>query len=223
MGKIISIANRKGGVGKTTANIFVATALSQEGHSVVLLDCDSQASATKYRQLEKLDYGESKDEPYQIVQIDQENIFDEIRKYENKFDFVLIDIPRFTHGQGDSSLVATLALCSKVIVPTKTGDLDAISTGEFVEMLNKIKVLKTKENLPFDYAVFLSLSGRRTSDDNNTRNFLKQNGVKVFTNELKDLRIFSAPFTYESLLNVGQEEKERFEPFYKEVIAFIEN
>jgi len=223
MGKIISIANRKGGVGKTTANIFLATALSVNGHSVVLLDCDSQASASKYRELEKGDYGEEKKVPYQIIQINQENIFDEIKKYENKYDFVLIDIPRFTHGQGDSSLAATLALCSKVIVPTKTGDLDAMSTGEFVEMLNKIKILKSKENLPFDYAVFLSLSGRRPSDDINTRNFLRQNGVKVFNSELKDLRIFSAPFTYESLLKVGPEEKERFEPFYNEVMTFIEN
>ena len=114
--KIISIANQKGGCGKTTTAINLASALSANGKKVLLFDLDPQAHASLGLDIE------SQDSIYNVIsnltprKLRIENI---IRRVEDSFDIVPSNVLVGTLEQELSDEIGRELKLREVIEPLK--------------------------------------------------------------------------------------------------------
>lgn len=110
MAKILTIANRKGGAGKTTVTTNLAVALSEKGKTL-LVDTDDQLSAFNWNE-----YRTQKLQSLAILN----NLADSIKLHFDKFDYIVIDM-----AGRDSELFREALLISDIlIVPTQPSILD---------------------------------------------------------------------------------------------------
>ncbi len=84
MGKVIAVANQKGGVGKTTTGINLAASLARTRRRVMLIDLDPQGNATVGSGVEKTEV----DKTIYHVLIGQAEIREATRASEAGFDLV---------------------------------------------------------------------------------------------------------------------------------------
>lgn len=224
--RIISVVHSKGGVSKTSTGLFLATALAvNKGYRVLYIDADSQASAYEYRSFEsRMEEYKDTPPPYRITTEDPNYLLDELSNYvkEGAYDIIFLDLPRFTLGKQDTMLVACLVACDSLLIPIKSGELDTLSTIKFVEKVKEIEKRKKERGRLYKYAGFLSMTGKRPTDDRDARQFAEGLSIHMMEHELQNLREFTRPYTYESLLDIGPAEKKRFAPFFKEVLDFFE-
>lgn len=118
MTHVIAIVQTKGGTGKTTTTMMLASALTERGHRVLVLDSDKQGSANEWFE----DAGEALGFEVRWVPTDR-TLKTAISRYageESDYDFLLIDTPPGSNSMfRAASEPADLAL-----VPTGVSSID---------------------------------------------------------------------------------------------------
>jgi len=219
--KIISVANRKGGIGKTCITLHLATALATKTKNrILVLDTDSQQSAVEYRNFEQVNIYEGVEPPFPIISALPKFLFDEIRHYQKDYDIIFIDIPRMTEASDDSQLSTALTYCDKLLIPISAGDLEGLSTQKFITLVQGIEAYKNQKGFSFGYHGFLNKRNQR-KENQSVVSFMQQLNVPMFDSSLADVKALSKPFTFESVLDSREGEK-RFAPFFQEFLTKFE-
>lgn len=171
MANVIAIATQKGGVGKTTTTIELATNLKLLGKRVLVVDLDQQGDTTR-----SVDADESAVSIYEILNVEKE-IFDAIQHLEyfdlicssrkltsvdrtftdrddiylldealkdvqNDYDYILVD------NNPDLGLLFTMSIVAAdyVIIPTECDENSLNGIRETEAIINKLKSGRNKES-----------------------------------------------------------------------------
>jgi len=121
---IISFVNQKGGVGKTTVAVNMASGLKRRNLSVAFVDADPQGSATKWHSIENNNAFEILHHPQPVYRRD-------IEELSQNYDYVVIDAPPTTGGIARSILSVT----DLSIIPLSPSSLDIWSCKGTLEMI----------------------------------------------------------------------------------------
>lgn len=132
MPKVIAILNQKGGVGKTTLAVHIATALARNEKKVLLLDADPQGSA--------LDWAAARhtDPLFPVVGLPKASIHKELPALATGYDVVIIDGPPRVYDVARSAIMAS----DLVLVPVQPSPYDVWAAKEIIDLLKEAAVYK---------------------------------------------------------------------------------
>jgi chromosome partitioning protein len=213
LARVISFANQKGGVAKTTTTLNLGVALKEKGHSVLVVDLDPQGNLT-------MSQGWNPDEIEEIIReaevdvavssidlagaelalssmIGRERALEKaLVSVKPKYDYVLIDTPPSLGLLTINALVAS----NGVIVPVQC---EYLSLRGLVQLENTLSMIR--ENLNPDVeiqGILPTMFDKRLLHSREAVDILKENfGDLVFNTKIrKTIRYAEAPVKGQSVL-----------------------
>lgn len=134
--KIITLVNQKGGSGKTTLCMQLAGFLSQNSKSVLIVDADPQGTSTRWSSAA----GDSTPFPASVCGLSAagEGVHKEVKKFIDKFDFILIDCPPAIESVVPQS---ALVVSDLAIIPVIPSPADLWATQGIVKLIKSAQAM----------------------------------------------------------------------------------
>ncbi len=132
--KIITIAQQKGGAGKTTMAAHLAVAWSASGLKVAMVDIDPQGSLAQWFAIRSELLGEN--EKLSLTAISGWRVRGELDKLKHTHDIVIIDSPPHT----DSEARTAIRAADLVVVPLQPSPMDVWATSATITICKQEKI-----------------------------------------------------------------------------------
>ncbi len=192
MTKIISFISRKGGSGKTTNAINLATSLHDLKKKVLLVETDPNYTLISSRKIDVFKYKLNEKKLFPIVASTDDEIASELEslKTTQTYDFVIVDSAGKTTDQG----IKELCLISDMVIITTS-----LTQNDLLVAYQTVKDLKPAEKLNPNLKLFI-LPNRIHSHTRikTIKDTLSNLNVEMFDTFVPQKKIFTAPSTFKS-------------------------
>lgn len=186
----IVFVSPKGGAGKTTSALVLASQLARSA-AVTVIDADPNHPIATWAK------GQNTPANLTVVSdADEENIMDKIEAAAVETPFVIVDL----EGTASKIVVMAVSQADFVIVPTQGSQLDAEQAGRAFRVIQQQEkiVRRTQPSYTLPYAVLLTRtnSAIRTRTLSHIQRGLVEAGIPVFDTELNEREAFKAMFSF---------------------------
>ncbi len=188
---VIAFANPKGGAGKTTTALLLATELAAKGAAVTVIDADPERWISQWGKLP------GKPDNIAIVsEVSEETVVDAIEAAESKAQFVIVDL------EGTASLMVSnaIGMADLVIIPIQGSSMDAKGGAKTIRLIrNQEKMSRRK----IAHAVVLTRTGAAitTRALKNVSLQLQAGGIEIFATPIVERAAFRDLFDYGGTLS----------------------
>jgi len=131
-GYVITVAQQKGGSGKTTVSANLATGFLRQGKRVALVDIDPQGSLGRWF-MTRIEDASGPVEGLEFATSSAWGITYEVRKLSDSHDIVIIDTP----PKADSDLRPALRVADLVVVPVSVSHVDLWATEGVLDLARR--------------------------------------------------------------------------------------
>src|SRR5687767_6859384 len=135
MAKVITVAQQKGGAGKTTMAAHIAVALAQKGNRVAIIDIDPQGSLGCWHSVREEKLGEG----YTGLifnALSGWRVGSEVSRLRRQCDFIIIDSPPHTETEARTAIRSA----DLVIIPVQPSPTDLWATKATLDLARADKM-----------------------------------------------------------------------------------
>lgn len=141
---VITFANTKGGAGKTTAVLLLATELARKGYRVTILDADPQHWITRWYEIS------GAVENISVINfVTTASLPQHLSENRHCTDYFIVDLP----GARNPLLATAIGLSDHVLIPIQGCAMDARGGAQVLELL---QYLEDKAGIRIGYSVVLT-------------------------------------------------------------------
>ena len=182
----IVFASPKGGAGKSTSAVVLASELARTAVDVVVIDADPNRPVSKWGKLD------GKPTNLAVVSdVTEATIIDEIEAWSTKVPFVVVDL----EGTASMTVAYAISRADLVIIPVQGSQLDA------AEAAKAIKLIRQQEKAfarPIPYAVLFTRTSTviRPRLLGHIRQELQGANVPIFAVQMHEREAFRAIFSF---------------------------
>ena len=188
---VIAFANPKGGAGKTTSALLLASELASKGAQVAIIDADPERWISQWGRLQG--------KPANIViisDVTEDTIVDQIESAAAAAQFVIVDL----EGTASLMVASAIGMSDLVVIPTQGASMDAKGAAK------TIKLIRNQERMarrPILHSVLLTRTSAAVTSRSlrNVRDQLDKAEINVFQTSIVERAAYRDIFDYGGLLS----------------------
>lgn len=182
----IVFASPKGGAGKSTAAVILATELALKGAGVTILDADPNKPVSQWAKR-----AGCPDNLTVVADISESSIIDEIESASQKTPFVVVDL------EGTASMMVAYAIsrADLVIIPTQGSQLDAAEAAKAVKLIKQQEKAFHK-TIPYAILFTRTSSAIRPRTLQHIQAEFRKHGVRAFQTQVHEREAYRALFSF---------------------------